>query len=146
MSPLIAHNVECLFLAARGFDCNDRVPNVVLVIIVATLIVRETQVPELIGKSFVRSSLIRPKEFCHPLPKISAMFLALSMAKIVNLAGTKSCVPQILYSLVGQLIVIEYTDSSLMRIDRHICSPLHIHLAKLLALEVTLAKLLVFIT
>src|SRR2546430_7237542 len=141
MSPLIAHNVECLFLAARGFDCNDRVPNVVLVLIVATLIVRETQVPELIGEIFVRRRLITRKDSCEPLPKISAMFLTLSMARIVNLAGSKSCVPQTLYSLVGQIIVIEYTDSSLVRIDRHICSPLHIHLANLLALEVALAKM-----
>ena len=63
------------------------------------------------------------------------------MARIVNLAGSKSGIPQTLYSLVGQIIVIEYTDSSLMRIDRHICSPLHIHLANLLTLEVNLVKL-----
>jgi len=117
------------------------VPNIVLVLIVATLIVRETQVPELIGEIFVRRRLITRKDSCEPLPKISAMFLTLSMARIVNLAGTKSYVPQTLYSLVGQVIVIEYTNSSLMCIDRHLCSPLYIHLANLLTLEVTLVKL-----
>src|SRR5207245_10022174 len=61
MSPLIAHNVECLFLAARGFDCNDRVPNVVLVLIVATLIVIEPKVSELFCRILYSNSLLTVK-------------------------------------------------------------------------------------
>src|SRR5689334_22862830 len=90
-------NAFRLFLAARGIDGNDGAPHIVLVLIMANLIVRETQLPQLLAKSIVRKRHIRREEVSAPQPIIQGASLSprirfLPRNKMVNLAGKKSCV------------------------------------------------------
>src|SRR3989442_9624659 len=98
----------------------------VLVIITESLIVRETEIIELLAESVTKSSLTMKEESCDFFPKSSVIvcLLVFIRARIVNLVGTKSYLLEVLYRLFGQTTLIEYADNSALCIHRHSRSPL----------------------
>ena len=69
----------------------------------------------------MRSGLIGSEEASDPMPEIGTGVL--TGARIENLVGAKSRVPQVFYSFVGQATVIEEADDGVIWIDRHLYAP-----------------------